>query len=267
MPKDLTVEIFCIGTELLNGLVQDSNSHWLTKEVALLGCTLRRITVVADDPPDMKRALTDAVERGTDVVLTSGGLGPTPDDLTVAVVSDMLGVKPVVNEAIVQHLMASRNITDRSQVRPALLSMSKTPEGARAYPNPVGIAPCIHVELKKTHFFLMPGPPREVQGVFDAHIKPFIQNVSPFKVASHRVVVNMLEAEVGPLLQQLIQAHPGSYLKGALTQAQRVGDTQHLPVDVVCKGETAEKAQESLAQTLQHFEQLLYQQGRQMVGR
>ncbi|MSQ13604.1 MAG: competence/damage-inducible protein A [Dehalococcoidia bacterium] len=267
MPKDLTVEIFCIGTELLNGLVQDSNSYWMTKEVALLGCTIRRITVVADDPPDMKHALTGAVDRGTDVVLTSGGLGPTPDDLTVAVVSDLLSVKPVVNEAIVQDLMARRNITDRNQVRPALLAMSKTPEGARAYPNPVGIAPCVHVKIKKTHLFLMPGPPREVQGVFEAHVKPFIQKLSPFKVASHRVVINMLEAEVGPLLQQLILAHPGSYLKGALTQAQRVGDTQHLPVDVVCKGETAEKAQESLAQTLQHFEQLLYQQGKEFILR
>ncbi|MBM3946131.1 MAG: competence damage-inducible protein A, partial [SAR202 cluster bacterium] len=144
MPKDLTVEIFCIGTELLNGLVQDSNSYWMAKETALLGCALRRITILADDPEDMKRGLGGAVERGTDVVLTSGGLGPTADDLTVAVVSEMLGVKPVVNEEIVQHLMASRNITDRAQVRPVLLSMSKAPEGARVYPNPVGIAPCIH---------------------------------------------------------------------------------------------------------------------------
>ena len=267
MPKDLTVEIFCIGTELLNGLVQDSNSYWMAKETALLGCALRRITILADDPEDMKRGLGGAVERGTDVVLTSGGLGPTADDLTVAVVSEMLGVKPVVNEEIVQHLMASRNITDRAQVRPVLLSMSKAPEGARVYPNPVGIAPCIHVEMRKTHMFLMPGPPREVQGVFDAHVKPFIQKVSPFTVASRRVIINMLEAEAGPIFQQVMQAHPGTYLKGAIVQAQRVGDTQHLPVDVVCKGETAEQASLNLDQTLQHFEQLLYQHGRQFILR
>ncbi|MBF8299579.1 MAG: molybdopterin binding domain [Dehalococcoidia bacterium] len=265
MSFDYNAEVFCIGTELLTGLTQDTNSHWLAKELALLGCTLRRVTVVPDDPEDMKDVLRQALERETPLILTSGGLGPTPDDLTVAVVSQMLGVKPVVHEGILADLMARRGLKDRSEVRPALLTMCRVPENSRAYSNPVGAAPCIHIEQGKSNLFIMPGVPREVQGIFEAHIRPFIRSASPYRVASTRVVVNMLEAEVGPLLAQLMGAYPGTYLKGALTQAQRIGTTQHLPVDVVARAESDEGAAAKLSQTLEHFGKLLAEKDRQFI--
>lgn len=262
---DFSVEVVCIGTELLTGLTQDSNSYWLAKELALLGCTLRRITIVPDDPPDMIHALRGAFDRGTPVVLTSGGLGPTPDDLTVSVVAQLLGVKTVLNESILAELMARRNMTDRSQVRPAMFTMCTIPETAKAYPNPVGAAPCIHVSVQKTELFIMPGVPREVQGIFEAHVKPFIRAASPFRMASTRVVVNMLEAEAGPLLAELMRTYPGIYMKGALTQAKRIGDTQYLPVDVVCRAESDAQATATLAETVRHFGRLLDQKGRGFV--
>ena len=265
MLADFQVEVVCIGTELLTGLTQDTNSHWLAKELALLGCTLRRITIVPDDPADMMQALRGAFERGTPIVLTSGGLGPTPDDLTVSVVAQMLGVKTVLHEGVLQDLMERRGMKERSQVRPAMFTMCTVPEHAKAYPNPVGAAPCIHVSVEKTQLFIMPGVPREVQGIFEAHVRPFIRSASPFRMASNRVVVNMLEAEAGPLLAELMRAHPGTYLKGALTQAKRVGDTQHLPVDVVCRAETEAQAAATLAETIGHFGQLLEQKGRGFI--
>ena len=265
MVSDFHVEVVCIGTELLTGFTQDTNSYWLAKELALLGCTLRRITIVPDDPPQMVQALRGAFERGTPIVLTSGGLGPTPDDMTVEVISGMLGGKPVLDEGILTELMQRRGLKGRSQVRPALFAMCKVPQNARAYPNPVGAAPCIQVTVEKTQLFLMPGPPREVQGVFDAHVRPFIRAVSPFRVASDRVVVNMLEAEAGPLLAELMREHPGTYLKGALTQAKRVGDVQHLPVDVACRAESDIYAAASLKATVEHFGVLLAQKGRGFV--
>jgi nicotinamide-nucleotide amidase len=264
--KDYCAEVFCIGTELLTGLTQDTNSYWLAKELALLGCTLRRITIVPDDPADMVQALTGAFDRGTPIVLTSGGLGPTPDDMTVDVVAQMLGRKALVHEGLLQELMQRRGVADRSQVRPAWFSMCRVPEGAEAVPNPVGTAPCIHIAHRQSDLFIMPGPPREVQGVFDAHVRPFIRAASPFRIASRRVVVNMLEAEAGPLLAELIRTYPGTYMKGALTQAVRVGDIQHLPVDVVCRAESDAEAGRLLGQTLEHFGRLLQEKGRGFVA-
>ena len=265
MIVDYHAEVFCIGTELLTGLTQDTNSYWLAKELALLGCTLRRITIVADDPGDMSHVLRQALDRETPLIVTSGGLGPTPDDLTVSVVSEMLGVKPILHEGILAELMARRGLKDRSEVRPALFTMCRVPENAKAYSNPVGAAPCIHVEHGKTNMFILPGVPREVQGIFETHVRPFIRAASPFRVASKRVVINMLEAEAGQILAQLMAAYPGTYLKGALTQAQRIGNTQHLPVDVVARAESQDEATAKLSQTLAHFGKLLAEKDRQFI--
>jgi molybdopterin-biosynthesis enzyme MoeA-like protein len=215
----------------------------------------------------MLEALSGAINRKTDILITSGGLGPTPDDLTVEIVSKLLGVKPITHEGVIQDMMQRRNITDRSLIRPALIAMAKVPEGAKAYPNPVGVAPCIHAKKAGTEMFLLPGPPREVQGVFDAHIKPFIQQVSPYKIARVRLVVNVLEAEVGPVLAEVMKTHPGTYMKGAIAHAIRNGDQQLLPIDVVAKAENADAAGLKLSQALQQFEGLLYKIGKQIVSR
>ncbi len=81
------VEIFSIGKELLIGQIQDSNSFWLSQQVTRLGGTMQRITVLDDDQPSIVKALGDAVKRGAKTIITTGGLGPTVDDLTVASVA------------------------------------------------------------------------------------------------------------------------------------------------------------------------------------
>src|SRR5437868_9698012 len=81
------VEIFSIGTELLIGRIQDTNSFWLAEQVSELGGTIGRITIVGDHAPTIVEALGDAVRRGAGTIMTTGGLGPTPDDLTVECVA------------------------------------------------------------------------------------------------------------------------------------------------------------------------------------
>ncbi|HEY5867973.1 MAG TPA: molybdopterin-binding protein, partial [Candidatus Tectomicrobia bacterium] len=83
MAHEPEVEIFSLGTELVMGRIQDTNALWMAQELVDLGALMRRITVLPDDVDGIVEALEGAVHRHTDVVLTSGGLGPTPDDLTV----------------------------------------------------------------------------------------------------------------------------------------------------------------------------------------
>ncbi|MSP78029.1 MAG: competence/damage-inducible protein A [Dehalococcoidia bacterium] len=265
MVQELTVEIVCIGTELLRGLTQDTNSHWLAKESSFLGCEMRQITVVPDDVNLMLEAFRSVVNRGTDVLMTSGGLGPTADDMTVAVMAQFLGCKVVVDEDLVRLQMERRGIKERKDVQGGALAMSKRPESAVAHPNPVGSAPCIQAKSGGTTIFMMPGPPREVQGVFEAHVKPFVQKASPFKTARQRVIVNMPESQVGPLLVQVMKTYSGTYLKGAIATSQRIGETWFLPIDIVSRGETLERASAMLVQTVELFEQLVHQQGRQFI--
>src|SRR5437660_3969957 len=92
------VEIFAIGTELVIGRITDTNSQWLARQTAELGGSVRRITALIDDPDEITGALKDSLARGTRLILTSGGLGPTPDDLTVEAVARVLGRGTMVDE-------------------------------------------------------------------------------------------------------------------------------------------------------------------------
>src|SRR5690242_21943667 len=85
------VEIFSIGKELLIGQIQDSNSFWLSQQITKLGGTMQRISILDDDQPSIVKALGDAVARGAKTIITTGGLGPTPDDLTVPSIAELLG--------------------------------------------------------------------------------------------------------------------------------------------------------------------------------
>ena len=98
MTREPGVEIFSIGTELVMGRIQDTNAFWMAQELVDLGALMRRITVLSNDIDSILEALDKGGERHTDVVLTSGGLGPTPDDLTVQALSTLVGVQPVVQE-------------------------------------------------------------------------------------------------------------------------------------------------------------------------
>src|SRR5688572_1279833 len=91
------VEIFSIGTELLIGRIQDTNSYWLSQQVTELGATVGRITIIGDDRATIVGALGEALARGARTIITSGGLGPTPDDLTVGCLAELLGVATEVH--------------------------------------------------------------------------------------------------------------------------------------------------------------------------
>src|ERR1051325_9933248 len=96
MAETSPVEIFSIGTELLIGRIQDTNSYWLSQQVTELGATMARVTIIGDDRSTIIRSLEAAVKRGSRTVITTGGLGPTPDDLTVECVAELLGLRTAV---------------------------------------------------------------------------------------------------------------------------------------------------------------------------
>src|SRR5262245_61838618 len=145
MAREPGVEIFSVGTELVMGRIQDTNSFWMAQELVAIGAHMRRITVLPDDLETIVSALEQAVARSTAVVLTSGGLGPTPDDLTVQALSALVGVPPVVHEPTLDAYVQRRNLSGRGELTEALLRMATVPEGAQVYQNPAGWAPCVAV--------------------------------------------------------------------------------------------------------------------------
>jgi molybdenum cofactor synthesis domain-containing protein len=258
------IEIYSIGTELLNGQIQDTNSFWMAQQIAALGGYVRRIAILDDDVDELRSVLGDACERQTRMVITTGGLGPTPDDLTVEVLASILGVAVEEDEAMVARFMENRGIEKREDVSPGLLKMARRPAGAIAHPNPAGVAPCVQAEKGDTTICALPGPPREVEALFRQTLEPMIAELYSGTRSSARVVVNLPESQCGPILHSVMEACPGTYLKAFVALSERTADGQRLPVDVVAWAASEEEAEALLARALTMFTEQAAEKGSAM---
>jgi nicotinamide-nucleotide amidase len=160
--------IVVTGTEVLTGRVQDANGPWIADRLLELGVELAHITICGDRPADIEAQLRFLADEGVDLIVTSGGLGPTADDMTVEVVARFAGRKLVLDAEvenkitnILKKLMAHFDRNDFDAVRVANRKQAMVPEGAQVL-DPVGTAPGVVVPGKPT-VIVLPGPPRELQ--------------------------------------------------------------------------------------------------------
>jgi molybdenum cofactor synthesis domain-containing protein len=255
------VEIFSIGTELLIGRIQDTNSFWLAQQISELGGTMGRVTIIGDDRATIVEALRSAVARGARTVLTTGGLGPTPDDLTVECVAELVGVGTTVHRPALEDYMRRRSIREE-EITPALRKMATVPERSEVLLNPAGWAPCVRIRQRETTFFLLPGPPSEMQAVFERYVRDHFGGDAAGRSAARRVYVNMWESEVAPLARQVMDAVPGTYIKGYIA----LSNQQRLPLDVVARGTDEGDAQHNLERAVEMLTELVEGVGRQVIG-
>jgi nicotinamide-nucleotide amidase len=160
--------IVVTGTEVLTGRVQDRNGPWVADRLLELGVELAHITICGDRPADIEAQLRFMASEGVDLIVTSGGLGPTADDMTVATVARFCGRDLVLDTAleeriadILRRLMGRREGIDFDAVMAANRKQAMVPEGAQVL-DPVGTAPGVVVPGKPT-VVVLPGPPRELQ--------------------------------------------------------------------------------------------------------
>ncbi|MCZ7571733.1 MAG: CinA family nicotinamide mononucleotide deamidase-related protein [Ardenticatenaceae bacterium] len=215
----MNVEIVTIGTELLLGQIVDTNAAWLAQQLAELGLNLYRKTTVGDNSERIVAALREALER-SQVVITSGGLGPTVDDKTREAVARATGRELVLDETLlagIETLFRQRGYTlTAGQRRQAFV-----PAGAVPMPNPVGTAPCFAVELDGRWIIALPGVPRELKHMFTTVVDPFLRERFDLRqqIRSRTLrAVGIGEGALGDLLQDLMEAdnptvgtaaHPG----------------------------------------------------------
>ncbi len=256
------IELYSVGTELVYGRIQDSNSFWMAQQIVNLGGRIRRITQLTDDRADMLDAFRSTVDRGTDLVIMSGGLGPTPDDMTSSVLAELGDTTLVVDEAVIADFMDRRGIDSREEMNPNLVTMATIPATARAMVNPVGWAPCIAVPVDGTTFLALPGPPREMEAVFVRHVVPYISEHYEVKAATQRVLINTHESSVAPHFQEIMEQYPGSYIKGYIALTDQPG---WLPVDIVTTGANAEEAQLGLQDIIDVLRKKLQADGKTLT--
>jgi nicotinamide-nucleotide amidase len=168
MPVSARAGIVVTGTEVLTGRVQDRNGPWIADRLLELGVELAHITICGDRPTDIEAQLRFMADQGVDLIVTSGGLGPTADDMTVEVVARFCGRELVLDEelenkiaGILKRLMGHFEPGDFDAVRAANRKQALIPAGSQVL-DPVGTAPGVVVPGKPT-VIVLPGPPRELQ--------------------------------------------------------------------------------------------------------
>jgi nicotinamide-nucleotide amidase len=162
--------VLSIGTELTRGELVNGNARWLGERLVELGFTVVEHATVADDAERIRATLL-RLGREVRVVVCTGGLGPTSDDLTTATVADALGVALVRDPESLANIEARYRAAQRAM--PAMnAKQAEFPAGARILPNGTGTAPGFAVQLGAARAFFMPGVPREMQHIFDVHVVP-----------------------------------------------------------------------------------------------
>jgi nicotinamide-nucleotide amidase len=167
--------ILVTGTEVLTGRISDSNGPWVSERLAELGVEVAHILVVADRPHDLEAGLRFMTAEGMDLIVTTGGLGPTADDLTAEVVARFAGRRLVLDGAMEAKIadvlrgFARRGGFDEKALMEANRKQAMVPEGAAPL-DPIGTAPGLVVPATDTVVVVLPGPPRELQPMWPAAV-------------------------------------------------------------------------------------------------
>jgi len=236
------VEIIAIGNELLIGDVLDTNTNWLCRRLTMMGAFVRRAVLVRDDEEAIAAEVKGAISRGTDLLFTSGGLGPTDDDRTVAAVAKAVGLPLELNEEALKMVerryreLYEQGFVDSPEITPSRRKMAILPKGAVPLFNPVGTAPGVWLEVSagcevrgvesgKTVIVCLPGVPAELKGIFENSLPPLLEQVLGKGFYDERTFEATCrdESVLAPLLKKVAEKHPSVYLKSkARTFGQEV---------------------------------------------
>jgi molybdenum cofactor synthesis domain-containing protein len=245
-----------VGREVLRGRVLDTNSNWLAKALTDMGGEVSRICVVDDVPHEIVRELHAAMQHGTPVILTTGGLGPTFDDRTLESIAQAVGLPLVKHEAAYafvaetyRRLHAEGAVTHSDMV-PTREKMALLPQGAEMLPNPSGSAPGMLLCWRQHMIIAMPGPPGEMRPMFETFVAPLLRSRW---VGRHRLEIAVQtdvadESLLNPLFERVMASVAGSYLKA---DPKGFGREGRLVVYITGEG-ASEEAVRTIVQQARH---------------
>ena len=206
MKKINSAEILCVGTELLLGDIVNTNAAFLSRELAALGISVYHQSVVGDNPERLRSALEESAAR-CDLIITSGGLGPTYDDLTKETVAGFFGRKLIRDDKVMEQIKTffaemGRTMTKNNE------KQADVPEGATVFENKSGTAPgiCIEDEESGTTVVMLPGPPRELEPLYREKVRPYLEKRCESVLVSKNInIFGIGESAVENILRPIME--------------------------------------------------------------
>jgi len=225
-----SIEIICVGNELLIGKTLNTNAQWLAKRVTTLGLNVCRITIVGDDVDEISSAVREALQRNHRFLITTGGLGPTFDDKTLEGLAKAFECKLEINEEALTMVKekyrkyAEEGKMEKAELTPPRVKMAKLPEGAKPLFNPVGTAPSVIMEHEGTTVVALPGVPPEMKAIFDGSVASLLRQVAGDVTFFETSIeaTGVIESEMAPLIDQVMHDNPYVYIKSHPKGAERI---------------------------------------------
>lgn len=246
----MQVELLAVGTELLLGNILNSNAQYLSQQLSALGVGVYWHTVVGDNPTRLTQAL-EIAKRRADIIITTGGLGPTYDDMTKETICQVFGKELVCNEEAAAHLTHFFNNVIHVELTPNNLRQAELPLDCTVFDNPVGTAPGCAFCVDDTHVIMLPGPPHECNHMYHRHVVPYLQSLSDGVIVSHDIMTfgigeSLVEDRLQPWMGQLENPTLATYAKPT-----------EVHLRATAKADTVAQAEEMLAPVIAHVEDVL----------
>ena len=249
--------VVSVGNELLFGETVDTNSAWMGRALAARGITVVRRYTVADVAEEIRHAVREAADIA-DLVLVSGGLGPTSDDVTRPTVAELIGAALEVDQALLQSLRERFEARGYGELSVPNVSQAEVPRGARVLLNPCGTAPGLAMRFSEAWVVLLPGVPRELRAIFGRELSDFLEVEFGDRalLVSHRMVhtTGVPESRLAELVERAFARPPAISELAPDVSVAYLPDLRGVDLRLTARGLPAEAANAQLHHVLDRLE-------------
>ena len=215
------IELLFTGNELLIGKTLNTNAQWLAKRIYSLGAQVTRMANVLDDLKEISDELVYMIKRQPNLIITSGGLGASFDDMTLEAVAKATDRPLILNQALlneikrVHELLYARGDAKGNKISDYATKMAYQPKDSKMLLNPEGGIPGVLLELEKNvNIICLPGVPAELKAMFEQSVADIISKmVGDIATADVKFLVDLIESEIAILIEKVMKVYPSVYIK------------------------------------------------------
>ena len=248
----MIVEILCVGNELLEGITLNTNANWLAGQISRAGATVSRVTEIRDQLDHISATVLEILNRKPDILIITGGLGATYDDITLEGVANALGRKVAIDPRAKRMLKKSYVSRGLDPVlTEARLKMARIPEGSAPLQNMVGSAPAVYLRAMNADIFCLQGVPGEMEEAFQKYVLPKIRKIVGrfILLEASFDISGVTEATLAPSLSEIVASTKKEFVYIKTHPRGYHGKVARIRVHIISRGSPAPLVRKRLEDT------------------